>query len=216
MLKFELLNIFLFQHPKDGLDEELDTNQIYVIRGDQFFDKPEDETEEYFVSEPHEFDYWDYWNIPELRYNRNKFFSDDNCFGTKRFIEYRDFLEFGFDIKDELRMMRVNSTFQFNTLMRMLRLQEQDLRDQGRDVRELLDRMGLIEYRVGRIEAHLRIGDVANAIIVARGVPDNAAGGGVPANAAVVAAPAGGGGQANNVAAAPVNRVDPVENGLNN
>ncbi|CAK5082792.1 unnamed protein product [Meloidogyne enterolobii] len=86
-------------------------------------------------------------------------------------------LEFGFYIKDELRMMRVNSTFQFNTLMRMLRLQEQDLRDQGRDVRELLDRMGLLEYRVGRIEAHLGIGDVANAIIVAGGVPDNAAGG---------------------------------------
>ncbi|CAK5088128.1 unnamed protein product [Meloidogyne enterolobii] len=61
MLKFELLNIFLFQHPKDGLDEESNTNQICVIRGDQFFDKPEDGTEEYFVSEPDEFDYWDYW-----------------------------------------------------------------------------------------------------------------------------------------------------------
>nr|CAD2169431.1 unnamed protein product [Meloidogyne enterolobii] len=70
MLKFELLNIFLFQHPKDGLGEELNTNQIYVIRGDQFFDKPEDETEEYFVSEPHEFDYWDYW-VSFLKLEKN-------------------------------------------------------------------------------------------------------------------------------------------------
>uniref|UniRef100_A0A915NDM9 t-SNARE coiled-coil homology domain-containing protein n=1 Tax=Meloidogyne javanica TaxID=6303 RepID=A0A915NDM9_MELJA len=69
MLKFELLNIFLFQHPKDGLGEELNTNQICVIRGDQFFDKPEDGTEEYFVSEPNEFDYWDYWKLLSLSVN---------------------------------------------------------------------------------------------------------------------------------------------------
>uniref|UniRef100_A0A915LRR6 Uncharacterized protein n=1 Tax=Meloidogyne javanica TaxID=6303 RepID=A0A915LRR6_MELJA len=90
MLKFELLNIFLFQHPKDGLGEELNTNQICVIRGDQFFDKPEDGTEEYFVSEPHEFSYWDYWNAEQAGFSRNVFYGRNHLFGQSRFAEYKD------------------------------------------------------------------------------------------------------------------------------
>uniref|UniRef100_A0A914LJ69 Uncharacterized protein n=1 Tax=Meloidogyne incognita TaxID=6306 RepID=A0A914LJ69_MELIC len=90
MLKFELLNIFLFQHPKDGLGEELNTNQICVIRGDQFFDKPEDGNEEYFVSEPNEFDYWDYWNAEQAGFSRNVFYGCTHLFGQSRFAEYRD------------------------------------------------------------------------------------------------------------------------------
>nr|CAD2145831.1 unnamed protein product [Meloidogyne enterolobii] len=90
MLKFELLNIFLFQHPKDGLDEESNTNQICVIRGDQFFDKPEDGTEEYFVSEPDEFDYWDYWNAEQASFSRNVFYGSNHFFGQSRFAEYKD------------------------------------------------------------------------------------------------------------------------------
>uniref|UniRef100_A0A914ND21 Uncharacterized protein n=2 Tax=Meloidogyne TaxID=189290 RepID=A0A914ND21_MELIC len=91
MLKFELLNIFYFNILKMDLAKNwFNTNQICVIRGDQFFDKPEDGNEEYFVSEPNEFDYWDYWNAEQAGFSRNVFYGCTHLFGQSRFAEYRD------------------------------------------------------------------------------------------------------------------------------